>query len=75
MRKANEIVDACNLFLEEVAKVEELFISFDSSRVLVEILWHDSVFKVPVSEVEETLAYIKFLDDREEMTIYKRENK
>ena len=75
MAKVSKLVDACNIFLEEVAKVDELFISFDSSRELVEIMWHEWLFKVPVSEVEMTLECIEFLNHREEMVIYKRESK
>mgnify|MGYP006300971143 CR=1 FL=1 len=75
MAKTDELMAACNLFLNEVSKIDELFISFDSSRALVEIMWHEFVFKVPVNEVEMTLECIEFLNHREEMVIYKRESK
>lgn len=69
----SKLVDACNVFLDEVSRVDELFISFDSSRALVEIIWHEFVFQVPVSEVEVTLDHIKYLNDREQMVLYKKE--
>ena len=68
----SKLVDACNLFLDEVSRVDELFISFDSSRALVEIMWHEFVFQVPVCEVETTLEYIGFLNSREQMVLYKK---
>lgn len=73
--KVSDLVDACELLLDEVEQIEELFISFDHSRSEVEVMWHDWVFQVPTTEIEDTLAYIKYLDDREMMTLYKRNNK
>ena len=68
----NDLINACNFFINLVKDVEELFISFDHSRDLVEILWGDLVFQVPVYEVEQTLNAIKFLNEREQMVQYKR---
>ena len=68
----NDLINACNFFINLVKDVEELFISFDHDRDLVEILWGDLVFQVPVYEVEQTLNAIKFLNEREQMVQYKR---
>lgn len=59
------IREAVDAMLNLVASKKNLFVSFDSSRYLVELMWQDEVYQVPPAEVEQTLSAMKYLEDRE----------
>lgn len=64
-KKEVTIREAIDKMLELVASKKDLFVSFDSKRYLVEMMWNDEVYQVPPAEVEQTLSAMKYLEDRE----------
>lgn len=64
-KKEVSIREAIDVMLNLVASKKDLFVSFDSKRYLVEMMWKEEVFQVPPAEVEQTLSAMKYLEDRE----------
>lgn len=64
-KKEVTIREAIDVMLNLVASKKDLFVSFDSKRYLVEMMWNDEVYQVPPAEVEQTLSAMKYLEDRE----------
>ena len=64
-KKEVSIREAVDAMLNLVASKKNLFVSFDSKRYLVELMWNDEIYQVPPAEVEQTLSAMKYLEDRE----------
>ena len=57
--------EACDVLMYLVKDVKDLCISFDHSRKVVDVLWHEEVFQVEVNEVPKAVECIKFLASKE----------
>lgn len=57
--------EACEVLNYLVKDVKDLCISFDHSRHVIDVLWHEELFQVTVDEVPKAVECIKFLAGKE----------
>jgi hypothetical protein len=63
--KQISVLEASYALMQVVNGVKDLSISFDTTRDKLDVLWHEELYQIDISELPQTIDCIKFLNSKQ----------
>ena len=64
IKKPVTIAEACHTLIDVLQQHKNLYLSFDTSRTAVEVMWNDDVYHVAPEEVTRIAECVDYLESR-----------